>query len=239
MYTTHREILSRLRMSIKSKPIYEAEILMWCQILEVEILADERFFYKIREHKVPVLQENPKFCEIPVNVFKIRDVYTDRKNRDTRNSPFVNHFNTGDQLVFNQDFKGEYVYLDYLGMPFMTEAPYYPLILKGHELACEAYCKYKLFEEDILLGKMSGELLIQTRDQEILAAKSATERFKTRADKDMEQFILKDMIPNYGRRDWYDGVTPPEIVETAECECEGIGCWIIEDPDPCYEFIVS
>lgn len=147
-------------------------------------------------------------------------------------------FNTGEQLVFNKDFKGEYVYLDYLGMPFMEVEPYYPLILKGHELACEAYCKYKLFEEDIMYGKINGELLIQTRDQEILAAKIATERFKTMQEKDMTQFMLKDMVPNYARRDWYDGV-PVEDGITDNCECEGIGCWIIEHADPCYTFIVT
>ena len=190
MYTTHREIMSRLRMSIKNKPIFEADILTWCQILEIEILADEKYFYRIKGHKLPVIQENPKYCEIPPNVFKVLDIYTDPKYRDSRVSSFpmkLGAFNTGEQLVFNKDFKGEYVYLDYLGMPFMEVEPYYPLILKGHELACEAYCKYKLYEEDIMNGRVNGEYLIQTRDQEILAAKIATERFMTLQEKDMTQ----------------------------------------------------
>lgn len=239
MYTTHREIMSRLRMSIKNKPIYEADILTWCQILEIEILADEKFFYRIKGQRLPVIQQNPKYAEIPANVFKILDIYTDSSYRDTRQAGHVRQvkaFNTGDQLVFNQDFTPEYIYIDYMGMPFMEEPPYYPLILKGHELACEAYCKFKLFEEDILYGKINGEYLIQTRDHEILAAKIATERFKTLQEKDMTQFMLKDIVPNYGRRDWYDGVTP---AEEEVCECEGIGCWIIEDTNPCYTFIVT
>lgn len=238
MYTTHREIMSRLRMSIKNKPIYEADILAWCQILEIEILADEKFFYRIQAQKLPVIQENPKYAAIPTNVFKILDIYTG-SHRDTRKAGHVRAFNTGDQLVFNQDFNYEYVYIDYMGMPFMEEPPYYPLILKGHELACEAYCKYKLFEEDILYGKINGEYLIQTRDHEIMAAKVATERFKTLQEKDMTQFMLKDIAPNYGRRDWYDGITPGDGGVVKECECEGIGCWKLEDPDPCYTFIVT
>lgn len=240
MYTTHREIMSRLRMSIKNKPIYEADILTWCQILEVEIIADERFFYRIKGQEIEVIQGNPKYAAIPPNVFKLLDVYTDGRSRNTRVSPHTRHvnvFNTGETIVFNKDFVGTSVFIDYLGMPFMDEPPYYPLILKGHELACEAYCKYKLFEEDILYGKINGEYLIQTRDHEILAAKIATERFKTLQEKDMTQFMLKDMIPNYGRREWYDGVTPLPIEE--QCECEGIGCWIIEDTNPCLTFIVS
>ncbi len=238
MYTTHREIMSRLRMSIKNKPIYEADILAWCQILEVEILAEESFFYHIKGQGLVVHNQNPKFAEIPVNVFKLQDVYTDPKNRNSRLSPFVMYDSTGDQIVFNDKFKGDHVYIDYMGMPFMDEPPYYPLILKGHQLACEAYCKFKLFEEDILYGKINGEFLIQTRDQEILAAKASTERFKVLNTKDMTQFVLKDIIPNYGRREWYDGVQP-RSVPTTECGGEGIGWWKVQDPDPCYTFIVK
>ena len=60
----------------------------------------------------------------------------------------------GKYLNLGSDYKYDYVYINYYGTPIdnMTGTP---LIVRGHEAACEAYCVHQMYYEDILTDKIS------------------------------------------------------------------------------------
>lgn len=199
-YTTHLEILNRLSRIIKSKEISPDDVLEWCQQVETEMIMDPDGFYNILEHELDVIKISSQYqAVLPVNVYKLKDVYT-RKSDPHSRIPFRN---TGTHIILNTNKKYQRLYINYLGMPFQEEPPYYPLILKGHELACEAYCKRQLYEEDFLLGRMNSngwQQILYDLNNEIIAATVDNERHKTVDDQDKIQIIRANMIPNHGRK---------------------------------------
>lgn len=193
-YTTHLEILNRLGRVITQKEINPTSVLEWCQQVETEIIMDVDSFYRVYQHSVDVHEVGGiKMSTIPVNVYKLIDVYKEANSRHSR----VEFNNTGTHIHFIGEV-GSQVFIDYLGMPFSEEEPHYPMILKGHELACEAYCKAQMFEEDYLMGRIDGQrysFLQQEKHNQILAAIADSERHKTKIDNDRIQIIRSNLIP--------------------------------------------
>jgi hypothetical protein len=168
--------------------------------LETDVLGDYDSFTQILEQSINIDQTSKK-AELPVNLFRLLDVYTDPDDRNSVERPQ----NTGTHLQFDSDYVGTSVYIDYLGMPFETEddSPTYPRIYRSHILACVAYCRWKLFYEDYLLDKISSNSwqdINMRKESEILAALSSTSRFETTRDKEDIQIIRANLVPNYGRK---------------------------------------
>lgn len=197
-YTTHLEIMNRVSRVIKNKELNPADFVEWCQQVETELIMDRDGFYFIIEHELEVSKIGSQWqCVLPANVFVVKDVYSSSNNPDSRMNPT----NTGTHLIFEK--KPRKVLINYYGMPFQEEEPYYPLILKGHEMACEAYCKVQLFEEDFLMGNMQSQafgMLQANMNNELIAATVDNERHKTVDDQDKIQIIRSNLIPNYGRK---------------------------------------
>jgi hypothetical protein len=192
------EIVYRLASIARTKEINPSDIKSWCQQVETEIICDVTGFYKILQHERSVSQVGDVWqIALPENMYKLDDVYSDKNSRHSR----LEHKNTGTHLIFLK--KPSKVFIDYLGMPFQETEPYDPLILKGHEQVCEAFCKVQLFEEDYLMNKIDGQrfgYLQQNLRNAIGATKSIGNRHVTIQDKDRVQIIRHNLFPTAGNR---------------------------------------
>ncbi len=204
-YTTHKEVAHRLALEITSKPIYEYQVVEWSQELETDILGEYSHFVQILEQTIQIDTVTKKAL-MPANVYRILDIYTDPDNRNSVLRPQ----NLGTHLQFDSDTNNTSAYIDYLGMPFYNnenddsdEMNGFPLIFKDHVLACVAYCRWKLFYEDYLLGKIHPQAwqdINMRKEAEIIAALSNSSRNETIRDKEDIQIIRANLVPNYGRR---------------------------------------
>jgi hypothetical protein len=142
---------------------------------------------------------------LPCNVHRILDVYYKYQNLEYGIS------STGAYLVnikykdSRKEFDEDYVYINYVGTP-IDETTGYPLIVKGHENACETFCKLRTFEEDMVLGKFSPQLW-QAWDRkfsfQIQNAAYAVYRHKTRSYAQELLNIRANAIPQIGRLTLY------------------------------------
>ena len=125
---------------------------------------------------------------------------------------FVIYEDNGDFIAFDslQTFskndKGQdIVFTNYWGIPVDPQTGY-PLIKKGHELACEAYCVWKLYTEDFLTNKIDANrwmYIVGEKDRELNAAQNG---FRQWDRKDLERIsmIKMNMLPRVGQIPLYN-----------------------------------
>ena len=88
------------------------------------------------------------------------------------------------------------IYINYYGLPIDEDGK--PLIVKGHEKACEYYCLKQLYEEDFLTGFMDGQrwgYILQEYEDGLIKAKTG---MKNLSRNDIEEMvrIQYNMIQN-------------------------------------------
>ena len=188
-YTTHHEIMFRVGQYIKNKQINESDFVEWCFKVESEILGKEQWAWEFQQFEMTVKN---KRIFLPCNIYRILDIYTHPHHEGSRiNATQIGTFAT---VNLPEDSK---VYMDYLGIPIDLETAE-PLILKGHEMACEAWCVFMMHYSDILNDKLSIDAknrITATKDNEILAAQSYSSRQRTRNDLNKRMAIQYNMIP--------------------------------------------
>lgn len=145
-YVTAMDIYMRIVSTYKSKAseISRVEVVRWCSEVITDYLKD------------PVgLVPNKKYCVVdgdtkkivdgratlPSDIFKLEGVF------DSDGNLLSGYVYQGDYLIFGDTNQPSKVYIDYYSLP-VDEHTGYPLIKKGYEPACYAYCVYKMFEED-------------------------------------------------------------------------------------------
>jgi hypothetical protein len=132
-------------------------------------------------------------AKIPCNRYRIADV--------TEGHRRIRFNDIGSYIVFPPYEHYKEVLIDYWGTPIDFETGK-PLIQRGHEEACEWFCLYNLFFGDFGTGKITQNFwneIKQNKEQEILAAQSASVRFKTRAEMNCEQRITFEQLPEPAR----------------------------------------
>lgn len=172
-YTTYKDIYNRLKSRLKGKPIDEMDIALWCSECEIEHIGDVDKFQHITEYELSV--SNYKAL-LPCDVYRILNVYTDSKYE-------VPNKHDGAYLLFDPSMKETTLYLDYYGIASDPDTGF-PLIKKGHEAACEAYCLTSIYYEDFINGNIDGQrwgFMVQDRDNKIGGARGSI-RHKSKLD---------------------------------------------------------
>jgi hypothetical protein len=173
-YVTAVDIYMRIISTFKSKAaeISKIEVVRWCSEVITDYLKDPVGLvahkkYCVVDGVAPKVITNG-MATLPTDIFKLEGVYNE-----------VNGFATnftyqGDYLIFSDDYMPEKVYIDYYSLP-VDEVTGYPLIKKGYEPACYAYCVYKMFEEDATaipprVAQWRWLQIVQDKEWEIEAA---------------------------------------------------------------------
>lgn len=170
-YTSHEEIFARLALTHKNKKFTDLEIAQWCAECSVEVIGDiDRM---ILYNNVPLVVNDLKALA-PCNLYRILDVFTSNRVR-------IDYRYDGGYLDFSSRMTDKTVYINYYGVAIHPETGY-PLIKKGHEKACEAYCVWKMYYEDFLTNKIDATRWGYIDDQmhNLVAHAGSGMRFKDR-----------------------------------------------------------
>lgn len=165
-YTTYGDIFDRLARTFPEKNIQESDIIAWCAECETEWIGDIEAMTLYA--KVPLTVTSLQAL-LPCNVYRILDVFTDEANPNS----VVPYYNNGAYLIFNSDMTETTVYITYYGITIDQDTGY-PLIKQGHEQACEAFCTFKLYYSDWMVGKIDNgkfSYIEQQKNLQIDAAK--------------------------------------------------------------------
>jgi len=166
-FFSSREIYVRLT-SIYRKKIIEYEpytIMRWCCQVVSEFIKDGSGMV---ERTVDLGKPINKMLQLPMDIFKLEKVYS------TSTGTIVDYSHQGDYLLFSDDLSITDISCYYTA--FMIDDDGFPLIKRGYETACEAFCAYNMYKEDFMEGKINGQMwsdIVNTKDWEIEAASRA------------------------------------------------------------------
>jgi hypothetical protein len=193
-YVTAENILARLATKVKNKNYSIEEIVQWCAECTIEIVGNPLSMYTY--NKVKLYVEKNKAL-LPCNLYRLYDVYdvNEYRHRD--------YFNDGTHLIFpfpysfqTDESNRQFVYVNYKGIAVDPKTGW-PLILRGHELACEAYCIKQLYREDYYSGKIPQHVWADISFEASNQCAAANNGFRHETNDDMRQIMLMvhNMIP--------------------------------------------
>jgi len=191
-YTDHLNILARLTRYIKQKEFHPDDVMEWCQEVETDYLGDVDNMFLFLQ--VPLVVTNYA-AKLPCNVHRVIDIYTDPN--DNGSIVFAN--NDGAKLFLGNWYNKDYVYINYYGTPINDQGV--PMIIRGHEQACEAYCILKVYYEDILNDKVSTRSAVEMKEEfrnKLNMARRMVFRHMTREDVNKGVIIRHSMITHIG-----------------------------------------
>ena len=191
-YTKAVEIFLRISSKHKAKQLDINNFIEWCAECELQEIrsAPEWFLFKgiiltVTDHKALV----------PCNVYRLLDIMDDQGRR-------LNHYYDGTYIRLNTDSGLSRISINYYGIPIDEEG--HPLIVKGHEKACEYYCLKMLYEEDYLLGKIDANRWSYILNEYADGVIKAVNNYRNLTRNEMEEMetILQEMniIDNLQRR---------------------------------------
>ncbi len=192
-------IQADLSRVFKSKIFDLHDIIEWCGIAETRYIKDIDLMVPVYE--VPLTVVNSQAL-LPCNIYRILDVYDG-------NSTLIDFkFNSHGTYLVNLKYRDrdsayteDTIYINYMGTP-IDEDTGYPLIIKGHENACEMFCKIRAFEEDAVLGKISYPMWDSWNMKFSGMISNAAQnpyRHKTKVYLKELEIIKGDMFPQIGK----------------------------------------
>lgn len=192
-YVSHHVIYADITRKHRQKTINIDDVMEWCGICETRYTKDVDLMAWFVAVDLEVDTDN-KRALLPCNVFRIFDVFSDENDDSSR----VEYYNTGTYLSLPEDYALDYVFITYAGIPVNELGE--PLIIKGHENACETFCKLQIFEEDVCYGKFDKDMYLRWDDKfsgQLINAKTDMRHF------DRDHFnklivIRGNMIPKIG-----------------------------------------
>lgn len=143
-YISPETIHNRLTKVIKGKSIQVGDVINWCGQVESEYLGED--YQLITQKEKPFDVDSDKKVRVPNNLYRLFSVTNESGDR------VVYDYN-GAYIFLSDSYSGSKVLLNYEAIPIDTETGY-PLILRGHEPVCEAFCIKNIYYEDYLNGKI-------------------------------------------------------------------------------------
>jgi len=196
-YTTAEQIMQRLAMepALRDKDFNIDEVVQWCAECTIEVIGSPVAMYNYQKVALKV-REN--LALLPCNVYRLLDVFS---NGDRR---YSNYQNDGVHLIFSSNFVpvdidkdgDRVIFINYRGIAVDNKTGY-PLILKGHEIACISYCKWKLYELDYMNNRIDQNrwnyIVMQKQDQ----CQAANNGIRHETNDDMRRMLTVtwNMIP--------------------------------------------
>lgn len=172
-YVTAMDIYMRIVSAYKSKSqeVSPIEVIRWCSEVITDYLKDPA---GLVAHKgVCIVNGKDKSyvdgrAILPNDIFKLEAIY------DANRSLLTDYLYQGDYIIVSDTNKPTELYIDYYTLALDDDTGY-PLIKRGYEPACYAYCVYKMFEEDASvippkIQQWRWMQIVQDKEYEIEAA---------------------------------------------------------------------
>lgn len=194
LYITPENVQASLAMQYKNKEFMLDDVTELCAQVVLNLMSDVSTMYEFEE--IPLEVENSRI-KLPCNVFTIHDLY-DSNDHD------VDYNNRGIYLYNPKDKDGNLIadgttlYINYAGIPVDDTGNL--LIFSNFQFVCETFCKLRMFEEDVLMGKADKQIWMTWQSLlpgQVIAARQTT-RHLTKADKTEILIIKGNMIPRIG-----------------------------------------
>lgn len=149
-------------------------IVRWC----VEVITDFIGDPGGRLERTAILgTPKNKMLHIPAIVIaRLKRVYDVNTNKN------VEYSHQGDYLVFSDNYLDKSIGIEYDS--FALDDDGFPMIPRGYEAACKAYCVYNMYKEDFLSGLIDGNrwrAIESDKDWEIEAAARAWDEINENA----------------------------------------------------------
>ena len=192
-YVTAVDIYMRIISTFKSKAaeISKVEVVRWCSEVITDYLKDPVGL--VQHKKYCVVDGTTKLmvdgrATLPTNIFKLEGIF------DQDNNLVTNYIYQGDYIIFSDNYMPTKVYIDYYSLP-VDETTGYPLIKRGYEPACYAYCVYKMYEEDATcippkVAQWRWMQIVQDKEWEIEAAHRSWDGMSDNELRDIHNFII-------------------------------------------------
>lgn len=199
LYISPKVVYADLARIYKSKNIYINDVIEWCMQVERDFMADIDTMLHFIE--IP-LEVSGNAVKMPCNVYRLLDVYEDKDSERP-----VLYQNNGSYLYDVTDENGTSyddgttIYVNFVGMAITKEGDV--LVFDSHRPACETYCKIKMFEEDVAMGKFDKQIWAAWNQQfsgQIIAGRSTYRHLSRRQLNDLNivrgsQVRRIDVIP--------------------------------------------
>lgn len=191
-YMHWRFIIPRIAQKTKELGIslIEDDVAEWCAECETDYIKHHPWFIKFARVPIAVTQgDGQMVAKLPCNVYRLMDVYS--------GSGRVAYENDGSFLYLG-DFKGSYVFLNYTGIPLGEDGV--PLILRGHEQACTAFCVYQLAYPLAIAQKIPPQIFMMIKDDMEVQVQAARNGYRhiDRGQHSQLSVIYGNMIPKIG-----------------------------------------
>lgn len=168
----------------------EITIVRWCADVTAILLTDERATVEmVADMGMPVNLQLP----LPAGLVHLERVYA------TNTNALVSYSNQGSFLAFEPKYEFTEISIHYRQL-IMEDG--YPLIPRGFEKACEAYCIYQMYHEDYLDGRIDGQRwqdISNTKDWEIEAASRAWDNINDNEVKELNKIIANSGYKKFVR----------------------------------------
>lgn len=158
-----------------------SDFIEWCAECEVDYLGDVEGFELKKAEQLEV-DSTEKRALLPCHMYRLLDVCT---NEDMTQEYREAHYNNGSYLILDDDFSGEYIYINYYRVALDDDTGY-PLIKRGHEQACEAFCLTKMYYPDFISGRMAAYVYNEMKDNLDNQLKSAKGSYRHFSRNDLE-----------------------------------------------------
>ena len=144
-YTNASKIYNRLVSKHKVKIFQEADIVEWCAECEINEIKTAPEWYLFKDIKLHV--HNHQALQ-PCNIYRLLDIMDDKGQR-------INYSDNGTYIQLGLNTTYHHIFISYYGLPINEKGE--PVIVKGHEKACEYYCIKVLYEEDFMTNIIDGQ----------------------------------------------------------------------------------
>ena len=194
LYITPENVQASLAMSFKTKEFLLDDVTELCAQAVLTLLGDVSTMYEFEE--VPLEVEHSRL-KLPCNVFSIDDLYDDTEKD-------ISYVNRG---IYLYNLKDKYekvvpdettLYLNYTGIPVDDKGNL--LIFSDFQFVCETFCKVRLFEEEVGLGRFDKQIWMTWQSLlpgQIIASRQVT-RHLTKEQKTEILTIKGNMLPRIG-----------------------------------------
>ena len=188
-YIHYKYILNRVSADTRELGvnIVEEDIGEWCAECEIDYIKKVEYFVPFL--RIP-LRVTEGVSKLPCNVYRILDVYC--------NVQRVGYYNDGSFLRLSEDYSNDYVFINYTGIPLGDD--FIPLILRGHEQACVAFCILKLVKPLFIAKKYDANLYMLLKDDLDIQCQAAKNGYRhmDRGQVDQRTVVWGNIIPKIG-----------------------------------------
>jgi len=198
-FTRATEIAARITRKHKKLNVNINDIIEWCADCEINVISEAENWFLFKDVKLTIADLQ---ALAPCNIHRLLDVmYEGDRIYYEYDGTYImirDDGFTSDHTDNEDDDYTSGLRINYYGLPLDIDGR--PLILKGHQKACEYYCLLQLYEEPYMNGEIDGQRmgLLEKNFAEGIGDALGDMRNMSRNDKEQLILIMHNTIRDVG-----------------------------------------